>query len=63
MKTLAPPRNNFLKIYPVGYLLIGNPAIRKENWLKINKPLSHFDHLAIRLKITILSCPSTPSIF
>jgi hypothetical protein len=42
--------------YPVRYLLI--LAIGKEHWLQIYPPLSHFDHLVVRLKITIL--PPSP---
>ncbi len=33
----------------------GNPAIGKEHWLQIYPHLSHFDHLAIRLKITMMA--------
>jgi hypothetical protein len=49
-------------LYPVGYLLIWNPS----NFLgalspNLPTPLSHFDHLVVKLKTTVLA--STLSLF
>jgi hypothetical protein len=44
-----------LFVYLVRYLLIRQPCNNKEHCLELHPPLSHFDPLVIKFKITILA--------